>query len=500
MPRVKLDSRIAQLEDTRLLAAMFERAPLGIAIVGTTGRYVRANPAFLRMVGYTEQELLERTIHDFTHPQDKSVNRRVFDDMVAGMCDQIEFEQRYLRKDGRVIWARNTVAAVPGDDGEPRYVVAMVEDITVRRHAEHELQHQQEALLDQRTLLAEAQKLAGLGCWEWDPQSGRVIWSDELYRIYGVSPESFQPSFEAYLERVHPQDRQRVGTTVTRALIERTGFSLQERIVRPDGEVRELRSHGEVRRGADGKALKILAACFDVSEQNRTESALRDAARDLHALTRRLVEAEETERRRIAGELHDRVGQNLSALNINLDIALGLLPKENVEVKMRLADSLALVDGTLQTLEGLMADLRPPLLDEYGLGAALAGYGNAFSQRTGVKVVVDNPDELGHDLRPEAAIALFRIAQEALNNVAKHAQARVVKVLVEMQEGEIVLAVTDDGRGFDPGERLLRSKRWGMTTMRERAAAVGGRIAVQSAPGRGTTVRAMVPREPGGAP
>ena len=479
---------------------MFERAPLGIAIADLSGRYVRANPAFLRLLGYTEEELLDRTIHDVTHPLDKSENRRVFDDVTAGVRDQIEFEKRYLRKDGRVIWVRNTVAKLPGADGEPRYVVAMVEDITVRRHAEHELAGEQEALRDQRTLLAEAQKLAGLGCWEWDPESGRMTWSDELYRIYGVSPETFQPSFEAYLERVHPQDRGQVGVTVARALIEGAGFSLEERIVRPDGEVRHLRSHGEVLRGLDGKAVKILGACFDVSEQHRAESALRDAARDLQALTRRLVAAEETERHRIAGELHDRVGQNLSALNINLDIALGSLPKENIEVKMRLADSLALVEGTLQTLENLMADLRPPLIDEYGLGAALGWYGDVFSQRTGVKVVLDNPEELGPGMRPEAAIALFRIAQEALNNVAKHAQARLVRMLIERQEHDIVLAIADDGRGFDPRERLLHSKRWGMTTMQERAAAVGGRVAVDSAPGRGTTVRAMVPEGQGAAP
>lgn len=495
-----LADSIAQLEEARLLAAMFERAPLGIAIADLSGRYVRANPTFLRLLGYTEDELLQRTIHDVTHPQDKSENHRVFDDMSAGVRDQIEFEKRYLRKDGRVIWVRNTVARLPDADGEPRHVIVMVEDITVRRHAEHELASEQEALRDQRTLLAEAQKLAGLGCWEWDPGTGRVIWSDELYRIYGVSLETFRPSFEAYLERVHPEDRGRVGAAVTRALVEGAGFSLEERIVRPDGEVRHLRSHGEVLRGLDGKPVKILGACFDVSEQNRAESALRDAARDLQALTRRLVAAEETERHRIAGELHDRVGQNLSALNINLDIALGSLPKENVEVKMRLADSLALVEGTLQTLESLMADLRPPLIDEYGLGAALGWYGDLFSQRTGVKVIIDNPEELGPGLRADAAIALFRIAQEALNNVAKHARARRVRMLVERQENEIVLAIADDGRGFDPGARLLHSKRWGMTTMQERAAAVGGRVAVDSAPGRGTTVRAMVPERQAAAP
>jgi signal transduction histidine kinase len=210
-------------------------------------------------------------------------------------------------------------------------------------------------------------------------------------------------------------------------------------------------------------------------------------------LTRRLVEAEELERHRIAGELHDRVGQNLSAININLDIALGQLPKDCVEVRVRLADSLALVEGTLQTIENLMAELRPPLLGEYGLGAALGWHARDFSQRTGIEVAVEDAGELGRALRPDAAIALFRIAQEALNNVAKHAAAKHATVSLEKEDGAIVLRISDDGRGFSVPERLAHSTRWGMTTMQERAAALGGRLSVDSAPGRGTKVSAAVP-------
>ncbi len=201
---------------------------------------------------------------------------------------------------------------------------------------------------------------------------------------------------------------------------------------------------------------------------------------------------EEIERHRIAGELHDRVGQALSALNINLDMALGLAAAEQVELRMRLADSLSLVENMLQSIENLMAELRPPLLDEYGLGAALGAYADGFSRRTGARVVVDDALEGGRRLPREAAIALFRIAQEALANVAKHARARNVRISLQREAGEAVLEVEDDGRGFDPaggnsGGRL------GMTTMRERAASVGARIEVDSTLGGGTSVRVALP-------
>lgn len=224
----------------------------------------------------------------------------------------------------------------------------------------------------------------------------------------------------------------------------------------------------------------------------------RDGERKLseQALSRRLVEAEEAERRRIAGELHDRVGQNLSALNINLDIVLGALGEDApMDVRVRLRDSLALVDGTLQAIENVMAELRPPLLEEYGLGAALGWYAEEFCRRTGIEVDFrDDARERNRELRREAAVALLRIAQEALSNVAKHAGARRVGIALSVADGAMSVEISDDGAGFDAQAAQARSSRWGMTTMRERAEAVGGRLHLRSAPGAGTTVEVLVPR------
>jgi PAS domain S-box-containing protein len=158
-------------------------------------------------------------------------------------------------------------------------------DITDRRLTE-------QALREQRALLAEAQKLAGLGWWEWSPESGRVVWSEELYRIYGVSPETFKPSFEAYLEHVHPEDRQRSGAMMARALMDGRGFSTHERIVRPGGEVRYLRTQVEVVRNEEGKPIKVLGASLDFTEQRHSRPRCARRRRTC-GLTRRLVQAEE---------------------------------------------------------------------------------------------------------------------------------------------------------------------------------------------------------------
>jgi len=161
---------------------------------------------------------------------------------------------------------------------------------------------------------------------------------------------------------------------------------------------------------------------------------------------------------------------------------------------MRLRDSLGLVDGTLQTIEDVMAELRPPLLEEYGVGAALGWYGEEFAKRTNIAVKMEDlARERNRQLPRDAAVALFRIAQEALNNVAKHAHAQHVWLRVEADATHMTLAVRDDGKGFDPKAPEARATRLGMTTMEERVTAAGGMLELESAPGKGTTLKAKVP-------
>jgi PAS domain S-box-containing protein len=479
MKRDLREPAAAPLAGEALLEVFTEHSPLLMWVKDRAGRYRFVNRRFLEGFGLAREQVLGCTDSEL-FPAAQALALRANDARVLERGEPLEVEEA----------ARDRVYLVVkfpvlGAAGEIEGVGGVASDVTERKGAE-------QALLEQRTLLEEAQKVAGLGVWEWDPSSGRLQWSEELYRIYGLAPESFRPSFEAYLDLVHPEDRARVSGTVAAGLVDGRGFRHEERIVRRDGAVRTLRSQGEVVKDAAGRPRKLLGACFDVTDQKQSEARLRAAAETLSRLSRRLVEAEEAERRRIARELHDRVGQNLSALNINLDIVLGTLGESaSQEVRVRLRDSLALVDGTLQTIENVMADLRPPLLDEYGLGAALGWYAEEFVRRTHLRVdLEDRARERIRELRAEAAVTLFRIAQEALNNVAKHAQAGQIRIMLEVKGETFVLEIHDDGRGFDPA---APTSRLGMRSMRERAEAAGGALTVESAPGRGTLLRVSMP-------
>lgn len=226
-----------------------------------------------------------------------------------------------------------------------------------------------------------------------------------------------------------------------------------------------------------------------------SEKELRATAEQLQAMSRRLVEVQESERRQFSRELHDRVGQNLTALSISIDILkTQLAGNGNEALRSRLDDAGALLESTAGAIENVMSELRPPMLDDYGLLPALQWYANEFSRRTGVQASVDGDE--GMERLPQASeIALFRIAQEAFNNVAKHAHATHVRVTLERSDATLTMSVWDDGAGLDAA--LVSSARrrpgLGMVTMRERTQAVGGRFEVRSAPGGGTRVAVRIP-------
>jgi signal transduction histidine kinase len=224
-------------------------------------------------------------------------------------------------------------------------------------------------------------------------------------------------------------------------------------------------------------------------ENVRLYEAVRQQREELRMLNARLAEAEESERQWLARELHDQIGQNLTALGLNLEIIRSLLEDRPEPVNTRLEDAATLVKQMTQSVRHVMEDLRSPILDSYGLLAALHWYTAQFATRTGIHVHVEGEEPISH-LVVAAENALFRIAQEALTNVAKHAEA--TEVIVSLVQGDQVvrLTVEDNGKGFDDSslERPEKHRGWGLVSMTERAEAIGGRCSIETTPRGGTQV------------
>ncbi len=256
-----------------------------------------------------------------------------------------------------------------------------------------------------------------------------------------------------------------------------------------------------VNRVLDVADLLLIAVLLHIrmnSEKSRETQArlIREQDEKLEAAraSRRLVEVQETERRDLANELHDLVGQKMTALNINLNIVkMESAASTSTPVGARLDDSLKLVEETIENIRNVMTALRPPVLDDYGLPGALRWYVEQFIRRTGVPTSVV---EQGSPRRlPRASEeTLFRIAQEALGNVAKYARAGKVIVTIDTQPEVTRLTIADDGCGFDPSacESPAKGSGWGLMIMRERATAIGAELAVDSMPGHGTRVIVIV--------
>jgi len=231
--------------------------------------------------------------------------------------------------------------------------------------------------------------------------------------------------------------------------------------------------------------------------RRHVEEALRKSETQLRALAFRLTKVEEAERKSLARELHDWVGQNLTALNIELNIIKKQLPHQSAEkIGEKLSETMKLVEETTQRIRDVMASLRPEVLDDYGFMAALRWHSERFSNRTDIRVEVRG-EELIPRLPLDTETALFRIAQEAMTNVAKHAQARSVTVSLEEEQKDVyLLTIADDGVGINLKVRrnFQEKQGWGLITMRERAQSIGGQLRLESEPGKGTRVVVVIRR------
>ncbi len=229
----------------------------------------------------------------------------------------------------------------------------------------------------------------------------------------------------------------------------------------------------------------------DITERKRATEELQRSFDQLRALAARLQSIREEERKRVAREIHDQLGQALTAIKIDLSSWVRELPAGEKQPSKRTASILELVDETIQSVRRIATELRPRMLDDLGLVATVEWAAEEFEARTGTKCRL----ELSHDdivIDQERATAIFRILQETLTNVARHADATEVEVRLVKEEGDLSLAVHDNGRGI-PEEKLSNGSSLGILGMRERAVLLGGELTISGAPGKGTTLRVRIP-------
>src|SRR5215213_5723171 len=340
------------------------------------------------------------------------------------------------------------------------------------------------------------------------------------------SEERYRELFENAKDAIYVHDLQGTYLSINRAAEKLSGYSREEiighnfkefvapeyvRYVR-DSFWKKLAQQGETAYEVDVLAKDGRRVPVEVSSraiyENGVLVGVQGMARDiterklaedtLLMFSRKLIEAQEDERRRIARELHDQIGQVLTAVKMNLYSVQQVC--NSSEVASHVKDNMEAIDQALRLVRDLSVELRPPVLDDFGLVTALHWYVDRYTKRTGleVNVVIDMPDENERFSR-ELETACFRIAQEALTNIVRHAQANQVLLQLVKDGNVLLLSVEDNGVGFDPEslrKRAPRAATLGLISMQERAHAAGGTIEIDSASSHGTKVRFMLPLEP----
>jgi len=329
--------------------------------------------------------------------------------------------------------------------------------------------------------------------WDWDLATNALWFGRGLETLFWYTREDIEPGVEAWTNRLHPEDRDRVLTSVKAAIAEgNTIWSGEYRFRRRDGSYADVFDRGYVIHDPQtGKPVRMVGSMMDVSERKRSQEQLQASRAALRLLAARQHDVREHERTRIAREIHDSLGQALTALKLQLVAAQTAAGHEAPALRERLSETALMVDDLVKTVRRIATELRPPILDQLGLPAALEWMAQDFTRRTGIPC---QPTILPTEgaINDELATALFRIVQEALTNVSRHAAATRVQIELGLKSGCVTLEVRDDGNGITesaangPGSL-------GILGMRERAAALGGVLEVAPRSNGGTRVAAWFP-------
>jgi PAS domain S-box-containing protein len=489
-----------------LFRSTFELAPLGVGHVAPDGRWLRFNLKLCEILGYTRDEFARLAYQDITHPDDRAAVLAEADKILAGTSDEFSIERRSIHKDGSVGWANLTVSAVRDAERKVKYFICIVEDVSKRRFAEN-ARLWLEAVVDSSDDAIISKNLDGI-ITSWNGGAERTFgWTAE--EAVGKSITLLIP-LELRDEETQILKRLRAGEHISHfetVRVTKAGKKLDVSLsispvknsegviigaskIARDVTARKL-AEAELIRAHDELERRVEERTHDLQDKNNELVKQAEIVRELSA---RLLQLQDAERRHIARELHDSVGQYLAAMNMNIAAVRREKEKLSSTAAQCLEDTAAIQEQLSNEIRTMSYLLHPPLLDESGLESAIKWYIEGFAERSKIKVNLKMPPDLER-LPRELELSLFRIVQECLTNVHRHSGSSTAVVRLSESRGKVKLEVKDRGKGI-PREKLNgstgKSLGVGLRGMRERVRQLGGDLQVESDE-NGTSVTALLP-------
>jgi two-component system sensor histidine kinase UhpB len=470
----------------RLLPIVFDALSTRVVVLDRAGTVVYASRSWLEMtvrcgtpicVAGAGQNYLEICRGAAGEDADAARALAGITEVLEGRADRFELEYP-CHAPGEALWFLLQATPMPPEQGGA--VICHV-DVTERRGMEQALRESHE-----RYALAAASGCFGL--WDWNLDTGDMFVDPALKALLGYADHEIPNRIEEWGRHVHPDDMEGATRDLDEFLAGRLPrLESEHRMVHRDGSIRWFLARGAAERRPDGTAYRLLGADTDVTERRRTEDELRRSRAELKRLAGRLIVAQEDERRRIARELHDELNQEVAAFGIGIS-RLGQTRGEEVDAQAaRLAAQVERLAGRIRSLSHRM---HPAVLEHAGLVPALHSVCEEFGRMEGVRTEF-RVESVEGPYPPGLALAVYRVAQEALRNVVRHSGARAAQVTLTGVDGALELVVADRGAGFDPA--AVEPPGLGLVSMAERVHLEGGDFEVVSAPGAGTEVRARFP-------
>ncbi len=456
----------------------------GLGISDAEGRIAYVNRKFCEIIGYTEAELLGRPVTELLDED----NQKILQEQIS--LRRLGYDQPYqlvwTRKDGTQVPTQISPRPLFDDQGRYQGSFAILTDITAYRQTEADLQRREQyfrqltdnvsdiiGLLDGKGVITylnpSVERLLGLNCWE-------LVGTSIFSLVHPASAAGLRERFRRLLDRAEE------------------GFDLVVRVRDRQGSwhVWHLKGKNLLH---DPVVAGVVINAQDITEQKKLEEALQQAARKLRALTAQIFAAQERERRRLSLELHDELGQSLTALKLQLRSIANKLRRDQQQLKEECSQMLNYINEVVENVRRLSHDLCPSLLENVGLGAALRQLLENFRQFYKVTDKLQDLDASETHLPDTAKIHLYRIFQELLTNIEKHAQAKSIRVEVQRLDKHLAMVVADDGVGFPGGVVDLKSSTGGLglQAVSERIHMLGGSLEITTREKAGTKVSWTVP-------
>jgi PAS domain S-box-containing protein len=462
-------------ESEERFRTIFNDAPTGMALSSTTGRFIYVNNALCDFLGYSRNELSTKEFLAITHSEDRDETLKELQELAHGEKAHVRVEKRYVRKDGQVLWGDVQRSVIPDSQtGKPRYIVSQIVDITERKRMEQTLRETEQrfrTIADSAPVfiwMAGSDKLRNYFNKRWLDFTGRRL-EEELG--------------DGWIQEVYPGDLASFLESYTKSFDERVPFTTSYRVKRHDGEYRWLVDTGTPRFNPDGTFAGYIGSCIDETDRRAAEEALRN-------ISRKLIEAQEKERKRIARELHDDINQRLAMLAIELQ-QLDTSPIFQTKRHERIERLLKRTTEISSDLQALSHELHSVTLEHLGLAAAMRSFCNDLARHQKVKVEFTEKN-LPTSIPPEIALALLRVLQEGIHNAVKHSGVRKFQAELIGKANEIQLTIRDFGVGFDP-EQAAKGEGLGLLSMKERILPFKGTLSIVSKPKHGTELILRIP-------